>query len=94
MNVLFGLHWEIGGNNGQYFDKNDPHIIAYGEMTCGENVNEYTPFSVELEYRATNRKPTALLIVCSASKYGDYFTGAPGATMWVDDFSLEYDYDD
>lgn len=83
-----------GGNNGQYFDKNDPHIIAYGEMTCGENVNEYTPFSVELEYRATNRKPTALLIVCSASKYGDYFTGAPGATMWVDDFSLEYDYDD
>lgn len=79
---------------GKYFDKNDSHIIAYGEMTCGENVNEYTPFSVELEYRATNRKPTALLIVCSASKYGDYFTGAPGATMWVDDFSLEYDYDD
>ena len=79
---------------GKYFDKNDSHIIAYGEMTCGENVNEYTPFSVELKYRATNRKPTALLIVCSASKYGDYFTGAPGATMWVDDFSLEYDYDD
>lgn len=79
---------------GKYFDRNDSHIIAYGEMTCGENVNEYTPFSVELEYRATNRKPTALLIVCSASKYGDYFTGAPGATMWVDDFSLEYDYDD
>lgn len=78
--------------NGRYFDKNDSHIIAYGEMTCGENVNEYTPFSVELEYRATDRKPTALLIVCSASKYGDYFTGAPGATMWVDDFSLEYDY--
>lgn len=78
--------------NGKYFDKNDSHIIAYGEMTCGENVNEYTPFSIELEYRATDRKPTALLIVCSASKYGDYFTGAPGATMWVDDFSLEYDY--
>lgn len=78
--------------NGKYFDKNDSHIIAYGEMTCGENVNEYTPFSIELEYRATDRKPTALLIVCSASKYGDYFTGAPGATMWVDDFSFEYDY--
>jgi uncharacterized protein YodC (DUF2158 family) len=78
--------------NGKYFDKNDSHIIAYGEMTCGENVNEYTPFSVELKYRATDRKPTALLIVCSASKYGDYFTGAPGATMWVDDFSFEYDY--
>ena len=22
--------------NGKYFDKNDSHIIAYGEMTCGE----------------------------------------------------------
>lgn len=79
---------------GQYFDKNDSHVIAYGEMTCGTNVGEYTPFSVELEYRATNRKPTAILIVCSASKYGDYFTGGPGATMWVDDFSFEYDYDE
>lgn len=78
--------------NGKYFDKNDSHIIAYGEMTCGENVNEYTPFSIELEYRATDRKPTALLIVCSASKYGDYFTGGAGSTMWVDDFSFEYDY--
>ena len=27
-------------NNGKYFDKNDPHVIAYGEMTCGEDVND------------------------------------------------------
>ena len=80
-------------NNGTYFDKNDSHIIAYGEMVCGENVSDYREFSVELDYRATNRRPTALLIVCSASKYGDYFTGGPGATLWLDDFSLEYDYD-
>lgn len=81
-------------NNGKYFDKNDSHVIAYGEMICGENVDEYRQFEIELVYRVTNRKPTSLLIVCSASKYGDYFTGAPGATLWVDDFSLEYDYDD
>lgn len=81
-------------NNGKYFDKNDPHIIAYGEMACGENVPSYQEFAVEFEYRATDRRPTALIIVCSASKYGDYFAGGPGATMWIDDFSLEYDYDE
>lgn len=80
-------------NNGKYFDKNDPHVIAYGEMTCGEDVNEYKSFEVKLDYRATNRVPTSLLIVCSASKYGDYFTGGE-SVMWIDDFSLVYDYED
>lgn len=80
-------------NNGKYFDKNDPHVIAYGEMTCGEDVNEYKSFEVKLDCRATNRVPTSLLIVCSASKYGDYFTGGE-CVMWIDDFSLVYDYED
>lgn len=80
-------------NEGKYFDKNDPHVIAYGEMTCGEDVNEYKSFEVKLDYRATNRVPTSLLIVCSASKYGDYFTGGE-CVMWIDDFSLVYDYED
>lgn len=80
-------------NNGKYFDKNDPHVIAYGEMTCGEDVNEYKSFEVKLDYRVTNRVPTSLLIVCSASKYGDYFTGGE-CVMWIDDFSLVYDYED
>lgn len=80
-------------NKGKYFDKNDPHVIAYGEMTCGETINEYKQFEIKLDYRATNRVPTSIFIICSASKYGDYFTGGE-STMWVDDFSLEYDYDD
>lgn len=81
-------------NNGKYFEeKDDPHVIAYGEMTCGEDVNEYKPFEIKLDYRATNRVPTSLLIVCSASKYGDYFTGGE-CVMWIDDFSLVYDYED
>lgn len=79
--------------NSKYFDKNDPNIIAYGEMNCGETVTAYRDFEIELDYRSTSRTPKYLLIVCSASKYGDYFTGGPGATMWVDDFSFEYDYE-
>lgn len=78
----------------KYFSKTDPHVIAYGEMNCSETVSEYRDFEIELDYRATDRVPTYLLIVCSASKYGDYFTGGNGSTMWVDEFSLEYDYDE
>ena len=79
-------------SNRKLFEVNDPHIIAYAEMSCGSDVDEYKPFELELEYRATNRKPKYLVVVCSASKYGDYFTGGKGTILWVDDFSLEYDY--
>lgn len=78
--------------NSKYFDKNDPNIIAYGEMNCGETISAYKDFEIDLDYRSTSRVPKYLLIVCSASKYGDYFTGGAGSTMWVDEFSLEYDY--
>jgi hypothetical protein len=30
-------------------------------------------------------------VVCSSSKYGDYFTGGDGSIMYLDDFSLIYD---
>jgi len=81
-------------NDSKYFDKNDPNIIAYGEMNCAETVSAYKEFEIDLDYRSTSRVPKYLLIVCSASKYGDYFTGGAGSTMWVDDFSFEYDYDE
>ena len=32
------------------------------------------------------------MICASASKYGDYFTGGAGATMYIDDIKLVYDY--
>lgn len=78
--------------NAKYFDKNDSHIIAYAEFNSGTSVANYTPFELELEYRSTSRIPTYLIVVCSASKYGDYFTGGAGAVMCVDEFMLEYDY--
>lgn len=74
------------------FDKNDSHIIAYAELNSGETVAEYKKFELVLDYRDTGRVPTYLLIVCSASKYGDYFVGGAGSVLYVDDFSLEYDY--
>ena len=77
----------------QLFDKNDEHIIAYAELNSGKAMTEYEPFELKLDYRVTNRVPKYIVVVCSASKYGDYFAGGDGSTLWVDDFSLEYDYD-
>lgn len=74
------------------FNKNDPHVIAYAEFCSGETVTEYKSFELTLDYRDTKRVPTYLVLVCSASKFGDYFVGGPGALLYVDDFSLEYDY--
>ena len=62
--------------------------IALGDWT----VTEYKKFELNLDYRATNRVPTYIVIVCSASKYGDYFVGGRGSTLYVDEFSLDYDY--
>lgn len=79
-------------NNRQLFDKNDSHVIAYGTVETAKTIDKWTDFEITLDYRATNRKPKYILIVCSASKYGDYFTGGDGTTLWVDDLSFDWDY--
>lgn len=78
--------------NRQLFNADDPGVIAYGQFVQGDNTDGWQPFEVELKYKATNRKPKYLLVVCAGSKYGDYFTGGTGTVLYVDDLSLSYDY--
>ena len=78
--------------NRQLFDPDDPSVIAYGEMVRGASTEGWKEFEVKLEYRDTSRRPKYLLVVAAASKYGDYFTGGAGSVLYVDDFSLDYDY--
>lgn len=78
-------------SNRKLFDVQDPHIIAYAAMYSAESTDGYVPFTLDLEYRELGRTPKYLLIVMSASKYGDFFTGGDGATLWVDELHLEYD---
>lgn len=86
--------WQIRTNpkNRQLFDQNDPRVIAYGEITSAENTNGWKPFEITLNYKSTSRKPTYLLVVFAASKYGDYFTGGTGTVLYIDDLSIHYDY--
>lgn len=79
-----------------FFDfENDDNIIAYGQLPDAEAVstnNEWKEFTVTMTYKdLTPQTQYYLIIVCSSSKYGDYFTGSTGSTMYIDDLELVYD---
>ena len=92
--------WEtafrVNTQTGTFVDLNSPDIIAYGELSDAEasrtDMTEYQKFEIDIKYRDLTRKPTYILIVASASKYGDYFTGGVGSTLYIDEFELGFDY--
>lgn len=75
----------------QLFDKNDSHVIAYAEYISGNSDSQYQQKDLVLDYRYTNRTPKYILVVASASKYGDYFTGGVGSKLLIDNFELVYE---
>ncbi len=71
--------------------QNDPRVIAYGQMTQNTSSNgAWQELNIPLEYHSLTKKPTHLIIVCSASKYGDYFYGSDSSVLNLDDFELVY----
>lgn len=71
----------------------DPNIIAYGELPTKDCVTTsgWKEFTIDLKYRDLTRQPKYIIVVASASKYGDYFTGSSKSVMYLDDFELVYD---
>lgn len=83
--------FRIDTSAGTFVDvENDGHIIAYASLDLGKT-DGYQPFTLELEYRDRTRTPKYIVIVAAASKYGDYFTGGVGSTLYLDEFSFVYD---
>lgn len=83
--------FRIDTSAGTFVDvQNDEHIIAYASLDLGKT-DGYQPFTLELEYRDRTRTPKYIVIVAAASKYGDYFTGGVGSTLYLDEFSFVYD---
>lgn len=83
-------------DNRKLFDSTASDVLAYGEITW---TSAFGPdkalqkVEIPLTYKdvAKTRKPIYLVIVASASKYGDYFSGAVGSVMYLDDFELVYE---
>lgn len=68
-------------------------VVAYGELPISECVDsngEWKKFDIELKYQDLVTKPTYMIIVCSSSKYGDYFAGGDKSVLYLDDFELIY----
>lgn len=85
--------YEINTTKEIFLDvKNNSNIIAYGDFTDGTGTGgRYKEFEIKLNYRDLTRQPKYILIVASASKFGDYFTGSTSSVLYVDEFSLLYD---
>ena len=75
------------------FSESNPNIVAYGTITDEEakGTGEWQEFTIDLKYRDLTRVPKYIIVVASASKYGDFFTGSESSVMYLDDFSLVYD---
>lgn len=94
---------EIRTKNAQkLFDPDGDYVVAYGQVSFddedGKGFGEDGKLklvNIPLKYKSKAKTvvPTHIVIVCSASKYGDYFCGGEGSTMYVDDFELLYDKD-
>ena len=91
-----GSQWSVvvktSAANRRLFDRTEPRVIAYGEhvmetATSGEDMVQVT---IPLDYARTDARPVNIIFVASASRYGDYFCGCEGSTMWLDDIELVY----
>lgn len=78
-------------NKGTFFNPKSAAVIAYGELLLNESIGEWQQVTIPLEYVTTSKVPTHILIVTSASRLGDYFTGSTQSVMWLDDMELLYE---
>lgn len=83
-------------SNRKLFNVDDKEVLAYGEVTWTGNFGPdgaLEAVEIPLSYKASAKTTAAthLVIVVSASKYGDYFSGAKGSVMYLDDFELIYE---
>lgn len=83
-------------NNRKLFNPDGNEVIAYGQVTFEKAFGKdgtLECLEIPLVYKesAKTTKPAYVVIVASASKYGDFFSGSPGSVFYLDDFELIYD---
>ena len=77
-------------NKGEFVDGvNDPHVVGRGVLDLDRATGGYIPFEIPIVYRS-GKTPKYAVILVAASKYGAFFTGASGSTMYVDEFRFNY----
>lgn len=92
--VYFALttaQYTIRTAKGDSFNRHDSSVIAYGEFASNQDQTTYKEIEVPFEYYDKKKTPAYLIIVCSSSKYGDFFTGGDSSEMFIDEMELVYE---
>lgn len=97
----YGAEWPVvvRTKGPSLFNPKDVGTIGYGEHIFTENYGTDTETSMKeitipLDYEGYggyDRKPKSIIIVASASQYGDYYEGSSSSVMWLDDMELIYE---
>lgn len=77
----------------EFFSRDDSNVVAYGELVLKEATtgSDMVEFEIPITYVRNNVKAAYVMMVAAASRYGDYFAGADGSTLYIDDLSLVYE---
>lgn len=78
------------------FNPQDSRVLAYGQITFTSDYGSASAmreFEITLDYRAAAalQRASYVILVASASKYGDYFTGSTGSILYLDDLEFVYE---
>lgn len=74
----------------EFFNPTGSNVVKYGEVVFTEKTNGMVAFNLTLKDVNPSKQWTHIILVASASRYGDYFSGGNGSTMWIDDLQLVY----
>ncbi len=77
-------------NEATFFNPKSKDVVGYGELVMDYSTPEWTQVTIPIEYVATDIRPTHIIVVCTGSRYGDYFTGSTESLMYIDDIELLY----
>lgn len=66
-------------------------LIAFSELKTDQSNSEYKEFRIPIKYKDYATKPTYIVMVASASKYGDYFTGSTSSVLLLDECELVFE---
>ena len=73
-----------------FFNIKGKNVIGAGELILTESTDGWVEFTIPMDYTSTSSVPTHIIIVCTGSRFGDYFTGSTQSLMLVDDLELVY----
>lgn len=76
----------------QLFNPSGSNVVAYGEHVFTSATTEPGLVEITIPLNDVNPNLTVsnIIIVASASRYGDYFVGGNGSLLYLDDFELVY----